>query len=155
MIAAAVDSAAAQGGRTTDPQAIGQQLVLDAERRQPGRHGREPVALLDAQLECPAHQRLVAGTRGRDEKHRQLVDRDRHERLGDRDTAQCAAAHLDVRDGLGRRVVRITPWPHADVRPHAPQQLEQPGARGIHSDIGELERTLGGEAAGDQEKGGR
>src|SRR5580704_14977474 len=43
---------------------------------------------------------------------------------------------------------------HADVCPHAAQQLEQSGARRIHSDVDEEQRLLGGETTGNEEKGG-
>ena len=152
MVTEAVDGAAAEALGALQPQPIGQQLVLDAEHREPGRHPRQAIALLDAQLVRAAHHALPARAGGGHEEHRELIDGERHQRLGHRDAAQRAAPHLQVRDELHRARAPARPRVHADVGSHAPEDLEQSGARRVDAHVLQDQRRIRRQTPRDQEE---
>ncbi len=116
MIAVAFDRAAAQAGAAAQPEAIIEKLVLHSEHAQALRHGGQPVALLDAQLHRPPHQRFSFRDGRRDEEHRKLVDGERHQGFRHANALQPALAHLDVGDRLAAGA-RLLPQPHAPEYP--------------------------------------
>ncbi len=107
MVAVAVDGARRRNRRprasTGHPAAAGAQSPAPSR---PGGHGGQPIAFLDAQLVRPAHHGLPARAGRGDEEHRELIDRQRHQRLGHADAVQRARAHLDVGDRLARPAAR-------------------------------------------------
>jgi len=148
MIAVTVDAAAAHPA-SLETQSIGQQFALDAQRRQALRHGSEAIAFLDPQFRGAGHDGLAFSRGRRNEKHRELIDGQRYQRLGNADAAQSAGAHLDIGGRFGRlAAMRL----HVDVGAHEPQHLQQPGAGRVHADVADRQALPGRQTAGHNEK---
>ena len=135
--------------RHLDADAVGQEFVAHAEAVEAFGHHREAIGFLHAQLPGAAQLRDAARGRRRDEQHRKLVDRERHERLRNADAAQLARAHDEIRARLAAAFTHI---PDADVGAHQPQDVEHAGARRIDADAAQHERIPCREAARHEEE---
>ena len=117
MIPVGGDRAAAEAAGAADDQPVLGRLDLASERGQRLAHGRDPVALLAAQLRRVADRRLALGEAGGERDQRQLVDRERY--LG---AAGLGPPQLCRRDAqraarLGRRARRRLDLDAAPIRP--------------------------------------
>ena len=63
--------------------------MLHAQYVEAARHGRDAVALFDAQFFRARDEGLPFRARGSDEQRRELVDRERHQPLGMRAPLSC------------------------------------------------------------------
>jgi len=142
-------------GPATDPQPIGEELMLDTERPKPCRHGGEAIALFHPQLRGAPYECLSVRGGRRNEKDRKLIDRKRHEPFGHGDALERTAAHLDVGHRFRIMSTRSGAREHANLRAHELQQLEKSRTCGIDADIGEPQRPLGGECSGHEKEGRR
>ncbi len=145
-IAAAVGSCRLRARRTAERRPSGSRVMPRRRSRPCACCATWPRAghLGDAQLRGPHEPgpRRSQARRG-DEEHRKLIDGRRNERLWHRDAVQGAAVNLDVGDRLWVRPLDIGVRAQADVRSHAPQQLQQSGTRRVHADGGQREWTIG------------
>ena len=128
MIVVRRDARAAQFGFAGDHKAVRAFLDLRAQLSQFRRQRSDAIRFLHAQFLRVAHQRFAARLRGGNRQDRKFVNHARHLRAENFRRAQIAGAHDHVAHRLARFGACIF---DGDLRAHACQRVEQPGARRV------------------------
>mgnify|MGYP001434087504 CR=1 FL=1 len=106
----------------------------DAKRSQPVSHDLDTVGLLDPQLRRSRQRGFPFGVGRGDEQRRKLVDRQRHQPLGNGDALERRVTHPEIGDRFAARRALVE---HRNIGPHQPQDVDRAAAGRIHSDFGE------------------
>ena len=93
--------------------------------------------------------RLALGTSGGDEQNRKLVNRNRHQRLINRDAMQTRRTDAQIGDRFAARLARVQNF---NIAAHRAQNLDHRGARRVHADVLQQQLALTRNQSGNQKK---
>src|SRR5690606_7990941 len=150
VIAVGPDVAAADRA-AVDDDAVRGRFGLYAQRLQTIGHDLNAVGFLDAQLLGATQHGAPFGAGGGDEQHREFVDGQRHQVLGNVDALELGRAYAQVGHRLAADFTRVL---QGDVTAHQLENLDHAGAGRVDTHVLQYQLGAFGDAGRHQEERG-